>query len=62
MKVAIGSDHAGFEYKQLLVEMLSKEGYEVIDVGPTTGERTDYPDYAVAASTKVAQGEADAGV
>ena len=47
MRVAIGSDHAGFEQKQALVDYLASElGQDVIDLGPDSEERVDYPDYA----------------
>lgn len=43
MKIAIGSDHAGFGYKQRIKEMLIEEGHEMIDFGPKTADRVDYP-------------------
>jgi ribose 5-phosphate isomerase B len=49
MKILIASDHAGFELKQKFVARYSKMGqgaYEMIDLGPATNDRTDYPDYA----------------
>ena len=46
MRISIGSDHAGFEQKQLLADYLAQEGHEVIDCGPDDDERVDYPDYA----------------
>ena len=45
MKVAIGGDHAGFEYKTKLIEILNGKGYEVKDFGPFTADSCDYPDY-----------------
>ena len=63
MRVAIGSDHAGFEQKQALVDYLASElGQDVIDLGPDSEERVDYPDYAVLVARTVAQGDADRGV
>jgi ribose 5-phosphate isomerase B len=63
MKVAIGSDHAGFEYKEMIKEYLKKEfGFEVIDKGTYSNERTDYPLYAKAVAEAVAKGEADKGI
>ena len=47
MRVSIGSDHAGFEQKQALVDYLVGKGYDVIDRGPDSDDRVDYPDYAV---------------
>ena len=63
MRVAIGSDHAGFEQKQALVDYLASElGQDVIDLGPDSEERVDYPDYAAIVARAVAQGDADRGV
>ncbi len=62
MKISIGSDHAGFEQKQQLVEYLQGEGYEVVDHGPDTDERVDYPDYAVKVAMDVSFKRADYGV
>ncbi|MCK5023688.1 MAG: ribose 5-phosphate isomerase B [Candidatus Aenigmarchaeota archaeon] len=46
MKIAIGSDHAGFELKEKIKEFLDKEGYKFDDMGPDSAESVDYPDYA----------------
>ena len=62
MKISIGSDHAGFEQKQQLVEYLQAQGHEVMDRGPETGERVDYPDYAVKVAMDVSFNRADYGV
>lgn len=62
MKISIGSDHAGFEQKQALVEYLREEGHEVIDRGPDSDDRVDYPDYAEAVAHDVSDGTADRGV
>jgi ribose 5-phosphate isomerase B len=62
MKIAIGSDHAGFSLKEHLVEFLRKEGHEVNDLGTYSPESTDYPDYAAAVAGRVAAGEAERGV
>ena len=63
MRVVIGSDHAGFEQKQRLIQHLQETGVELVDVGTTNGqESVDYPDFAIAAARKVAAGEADLGV
>ena len=45
-KIAIGADHAGFEYKQKLIEELSKDGYEFVDCGTDSTESVDYPVFA----------------
>ena len=62
MVISIGSDHAGFEQKQALVDYLAGEGYEVIDRGPDSDDRVDYPDYAAAVAHDVSNGTADRGV
>ncbi len=62
MRISIGSDHAGFEQKQLLKDYLAQEGHEVTDCGPDSDERVDYPDYAAAVCEEVASGRADFGV
>ncbi|MBC7540533.1 MAG: ribose 5-phosphate isomerase B [Bacteriovorax sp.] len=48
MKIVIGSDHAAFETKEFVAELLLSLKIEVIDVGPASAERCDYPDYASA--------------
>jgi len=46
MKFYIASDHAGFETKNYSIEYLKSKGHEVIDLGPLTNDRVDYPDFA----------------
>lgn len=62
MRIAIASDHAGFVQKDPLADYLRAQGHEVIDCGPATDERCDYPDYADKVARRVARGEADRGV
>jgi ribose 5-phosphate isomerase B len=62
MRIAVGSDHAGFHLKNILRDWLLSEGHEVEDVGTFTAERADYPIYGAAAATKVSNGEADIAV
>ena len=62
MRIAIASDHAGYEQKTALVPFLQSLGHEVIDLGPDNAERVDYPDYAVLVGKAVASGQADRGV
>jgi RpiB/LacA/LacB family sugar-phosphate isomerase len=59
MRVAVGSDHAGFTLKQEVADCLRKEGYDVVDVGTTSTAPVDYPDYAekVALAVKEARAE-----
>jgi len=60
--VSIAADHAGFEEKQRLVGYLAELGHEVIDRGPNTDDRVDYPDFAVLVARDIASGEAERGV
>lgn len=62
MKISIGSDHAGYLYKEEIKKYLSNKGYEVIDVGTSSTESCDYPDFGKEAAKKVASGEATYGV
>lgn len=62
MRIAIASDHAGFDEKQLLIGYLRELGHEVADCGPENGDRVDYPDYAASVARDVADGSADRGV
>ncbi|WP_251197665.1 ribose 5-phosphate isomerase B [Anaerotardibacter muris] len=62
MVFSLGADHAGFEQKNQLASFLIEQGYDVIDRGPETDDRVDYPDYAVRVARDVADGVADYGV
>ena len=62
MKISIGSDHAGFEYKQALAEMLRSQGHEVLDCGTHSADSTDYPLWCIPAAEKVAKGDAEKGI
>lgn len=62
MKIAIGSDHAGFALKEQLRDRLKKAGLEVADFGTNSPESTDYPDYAAAVTREVVEGKADRGI
>ncbi len=62
MRLALGSDHAGFELKEAVKALLADEGHEIVDVGCDSPERTDYPPFAAAVGRKVAGGEAERGV
>jgi len=61
-KIAIGSDHAGFELKQQIIKHLEEHKYTVIDKGTYSEERADYPDYAHAVAQSVLSREAEFGV
>ena len=58
----MGSDHAGFDLKQLLIEHLTTLGYEVVDLGTHSPEPVDYPDFAAAVGRSVISGDVDLGV
>ncbi len=62
MRVAIGSDHAGYELKQALAARLADAGHAVTDLGTHSTESVDYPDYAAAVGRAVVAGKADRGV
>jgi ribose 5-phosphate isomerase B len=62
MRIAIGSDHAGFHLKEHVKATLTEAGHEVVDVGTSTADSVDYPAFAREAAELVASGEADAGV
>ena len=62
VKIAIGSDHAGFEMKEELKKFLSETGYEYKDFGAHSAESTDYPIYGQAVAEAVAAGECDRGI
>ena len=62
MKVAIGSDHAGFELKEHLRGILHKDGHEVVDCGTDSTESVDYPPICAAVGRLVAAGDVDRGV
>ncbi len=62
MRIAIASDHAGFIQKDPLADYLRSQGHEVLDLGPKTDDRCDYPDFADKVARLVAAGGADRGV
>lgn len=62
MKIAIGADHNGVDFKEALKEYLVKSDHDVVDVGPQGKESVDYPDYAFAVAEMVSKGVADRGV
>lgn len=62
MRIAIGSDHAGFELKRHLADALATQGLEVTDLGTNSLESCDYPDYAARVAYEVVQGRADRGI
>src|SRR4051812_49799056 len=62
MRIAIGSDHAGFDLKQHLTQTLKELGHDVDDLGTHSTEPVDYPPICAAVARKVAKGEADRGI
>lgn len=62
MKIAIGGDHAGYEYKKNLIDMLNQEGHEVKDFGPYTDASVDYPDFVHPLATAIQNSEHDLGI
>ena len=61
-KIVIGSDHAGFEYKEAIKQYLVKNNIEIIDVGTHSTESCDYPDYAHAAAREIESGNVEVGI
>lgn len=62
MRVAIGSDHAGYEMKQHLIERLRQADYDVTDFGTHSTESVDYPDYAAAVASAILDDQVDRGI
>lgn len=62
MRIAIASDHAGFNLKSTLAQWLIDSEYEVIDLGTDSSARVDFPHYGAAVGRAVANGDADLGV
>lgn len=62
LRIAIGSDHGGYEYKEQIVSHLKEKGYECVDVGTYSTDSCDYPIIAKTVTTKIITGEADRGI
>jgi ribose 5-phosphate isomerase B len=60
--IAIGSDHAGFEYKQAIIQWLTDKGFQVSNKGVNENKSVDYPDYAHPVASAVENGEAAFGI
>ena len=60
--IAIGSDHAGFEYKSELIQWLTKKGFTIKDFGTFNEDSVDYPDFAHPTASSVEKGEAAFGI
>lgn len=61
-KIAIGSDHAGFELKEKVIEHLKGNGFVFEDFGPFSEERVDYPDFAHPVASAVEENKFDLGI
>lgn len=62
MRIAIGSDHRGYNLKEQLIGLLRSKGHEVVDEGATGGESVDYPDFAALVARKVSVGAVERGI
>src|SRR5436190_6249989 len=62
MKIAIGSDHRGYDVKRRIVTSLRQLGHEVLDLGPEGNESVDYPDFAFQVARAVSEGGVDRGI
>ena len=62
MKIAIGSDHRGYDVKQRIVSLLQRLNHEVLDVGTMGRDSVDYPDFAFQVGLAVSQGRVDRGI
>lgn len=61
-RIVISSDHADIALREMIAEHIAQRGWDVIDIGPTTPESTDYPKHGEAAARRVASGECELGV
>ena len=62
MKIALGGDHAGFEYKKEIIELLNSLGHETKDFGPYSEDSVDYPDFVHPTAESVKSSESDLGI
>lgn len=62
MKIVIASDHAGFSLKEILIPFIRDLGYEIVDLGPSSNEPVDYPDFAFLVANQVSSNKADRGI
>jgi ribose 5-phosphate isomerase B len=62
MKISVGNDHAGTDYKLAIVGLLKSMGYEVVNHGTDSSDSVDYPDFIHPVASDVASGEADFGI
>jgi ribose 5-phosphate isomerase B len=62
MKVAIGTDHAGFPLKQIVIDVVRAAGHEPVDMGTHSTEAVDYPDYTEKVGRAILDGQAERGI
>ena len=62
MKIAIGNDHAGTDYKLEILQFLQNKGYTVLNFGTNSNKSVDYPDFIHPVANEVEKGEADFGI
>ena len=62
MRIALGGDHAGFDYKREIISFLQSKNIEAKDFGPFTADSVDYPDFVHPVATAVEKGESDFGI
>jgi ribose 5-phosphate isomerase B len=62
MKIAIGSDHRGYDAKRRLLPLLQQLGHDVLDLGPEGNQSVDYPDFAFEVGRAVSEGRVDRGI
>ena len=62
MKIAIGSDHGGYELKELIADYLQSNGHEVLDCGCNSLDSVDYPDFSEKVCSEVRSGSCEAGI
>jgi ribose 5-phosphate isomerase B len=61
-KIAIASDHGGFDLKESIIAQLLKTGWEVIDLGPHSGDSVDYPDFGIKIAEEVSEKKVERGI
>jgi ribose 5-phosphate isomerase B len=62
MRVAVASDHRGFQVKRKIVELIQRLGHESVDYGAASDEAVDYPDFALQVAQAVSSGQVDRGI
>jgi len=62
MRIALGSDHGGFELKEMIKEYLLDKGYEIVDCGTNSTQSVDYPEYGIKVAKAINDKEADLGI